>query len=396
MSAVHSAVVELSRRLLPDVERIGLAMAEAIKAEVPLYRDGLVVSFADLNQSCIANAAYILGTLAADPTAVDVQTPRTTGELRAEQGVSYAGVLHAFRVGARFIWEELVEHADERTREVMLPAAADIWSVSDDLAEQVTEAYRTTLAEKIRRDGQMRAAMLATLIEDVAAAERIWESAAMLGLPRRGEFVLVAAECAKPGEEALPGIEGMLRQFDVNSVWRLDHDHQEGLVSLRAGYRVPQLVDQLSPVAAGRLGLSSPFESLDEAPSARREARLACAAATPATMQLVRFEEQPLAVLIASAPESARGYAATVLRGVLELPDDDRRPLLETARIWLDEGGSTSAAAERLFLHRNTVRYRIRRLEELTGRDLSRPLDAAELHVALECLRISGYAPLAL
>jgi sugar diacid utilization regulator len=41
-------------------------------------------------------------------------------------------------------------------------------------------------------------------------------------------------------------------------------------------------------------------------------------------------------------------------------------------------------------LHRNTVRHRTRRIEELTGRDLAHTVDAAELHVALECARIRG------
>jgi DNA-binding PucR family transcriptional regulator len=41
-----------------------------------------------------------------------------------------------------------------------------------------------------------------------------------------------------------------------------------------------------------------------------------------------------------------------------------------------------------LHVHRNTVRYRLRRLEELTGRDLAKPLDAAQVFIALECVRI--------
>ena len=64
--------------------------------------------------------------------------------------------------------------------------------------------------------------------------------------------------------------------------------------------------------------------------------------------------------------------------------------VIETARTWLAVGGSTSTAARELHVHRNTVRYRLRRLEELTGRDLATPVDAAELHVALECARFLG------
>jgi DNA-binding PucR family transcriptional regulator len=49
---------------------------------------------------------------------------------------------------------------------------------------------------------------------------------------------------------------------------------------------------------------------------------------------------------------------------------------------------ATAAAAEKLHLHRNTVRYRLRRVEELTGRSLAEPTGVAELHLALEAARI--------
>ncbi len=77
---------------------------------------------------------------------------------------------------------------------------------------------------------------------------------------------------------------------------------------------------------------------------------------------------------------------------MLELPDDDRAVTIDTVRVWLASAGSTSTAATRLHLHRNTVRYRLRRLEELTDRSLADPLDLTELHVALECARMLGIA----
>ena len=105
---------------------------------------------------------------------------------------------------------------------------------------------------------------------------------------------------------------------------------------------------------------------------------------------MVRFEERPLAVLLAGTPEGADTLARSLLGQVLDLPPDDRQRVLTTARTWLAVAGSTSEAAQRLHLHRNTVRYRLRRLEELSGRDLAQPVGAAELHVALECARILG------
>jgi len=270
-----------------------------------------------------------------------------------------------------------------------LIAAADIWAVTDELSAQVTEAYGSTLAARARRDGQMRATLLSSLLDDPGAgSEQLWEAASVLSLPRNGELVLVVAEGGTPGQEALPGVEEALRRRDVSSVWRLGHDYQEGLVALRPGFGVEQLTTAVSGLAQGRVGLSSVFQRVDHAHASRREARLACAVVTPHTHDIATYDQRPLAVLLASTPDSADEFARRVLGPVLDLPGEDGAVLLRTARVWLDAAGSSSIAADRMFLHRNTVRYRTRRLQELTGRDLARPVDAAELHVALECARI--------
>jgi DNA-binding PucR family transcriptional regulator len=200
----------------------------------------------------------------------------------------------------------------------------------------------------------------------------------------------VAAECPVPGQEALPEIEERLRRHDVASAWRLDAELQEGLVSLRPRFDVERLCAELEPMASGRIGVSEPYPSLDQAPLALRQAQLAGAAATPGTTKLVRFDDEPIAVLLVSAPDASLSVARRILGRVLDLPDGDRILLIDTMRIWLAEAGSTSAAASRLHVHRNTVRYRLRRLEELTGRRLTDPLDVSELHVALECARMLG------
>ena len=386
---VDPAVVELSRQLLDEADALSVQMAARIRAEVPLYADGERVPDDVLVESCGANVRFVLGNLAGSPP-TEAVTPSETGAERALQGVPYAAVLQAFRVGGRFLWEVLVEASDESVRGKLLVAAADIWAVTDELSALVTEGYRKALVERARRDNQRRSALLGNLLDDVAAVEVQWESAELLNLPRQGEFAVVAAESPELGEEALVAVDRFLESRGVLSAWRLDPDFQEGLVVLRAGYTLGNLADDLGKVANGRIGVSAVFGSIDLAQHARREARLACASATPGGRDLVRFDEHPMAVLLASTPDWALTYARTILGAVLALPDDDRRVLLETAQTWLLAAGSTSAAAEQLFIHRNTVRYRLQRLEDLTGRNLAQPLDAAEVHIALEAVRILG------
>jgi DNA-binding PucR family transcriptional regulator len=60
---------------------------------------------------------------------------------------------------------------------------------------------------------------------------------------------------------------------------------------------------------------------------------------------------------------------------------------LETFRAWRDHDGSIRTVGEMLFCHPNTVRYRMHRIEQRTGRSMTRPCDVAELCLAFEVHR---------
>jgi DNA-binding PucR family transcriptional regulator len=56
---------------------------------------------------------------------------------------------------------------------------------------------------------------------------------------------------------------------------------------------------------------------------------------------------------------------------------------VRTLGVFLDCAGSWNACAEQLHVHVNTVRYRIRRIEELTGRNLTTMADRVDFFLAL-------------
>ncbi|MBX6383450.1 MAG: PucR family transcriptional regulator ligand-binding domain-containing protein [Microbispora sp.] len=90
------------------------------------------------------------------------------------------------------------------------------------------------------------------------------------------------------------------------------------------------------------------------------------------------------ALLLATVPGDVRSSFAERLLGPLF--DYDRRhgaELVRTLGAFLDCTGSWNACAERLHVHVNTVRYRIRRVEELTGKDLSSMADRVDFFLAL-------------
>jgi DNA-binding PucR family transcriptional regulator len=64
--------------------------------------------------------------------------------------------------------------------------------------------------------------------------------------------------------------------------------------------------------------------------------------------------------------------------------------LTETLDAYLDSGGAIEACARKLFVHPNTVRYRLRRITDFTGRDPTMPRDAYILRIAATVGRLAN------
>jgi hypothetical protein len=267
--------------------------------------------------------------------------------------------------------------------EAVVEAASRLWVVQSVYTDAMSTAYRdaqTTLS--IEREHRRSALVEAVLEGRVADGSTLWEAADVLRLPHHGPYVVVAAAVPELGRPAVSGAEERLRSVDLPSAWRLLPDVQVGLVCLRNAAPA-KLVDHLGRLAGGRVGISPPYDDLADTAQALRFARIAltaCAEDSPVTL----YDEAPLAVLAMATPDVAERFVRTVLGGLDDLPREDRDLLLHTLRTWLDSGGSASDAAGRLYCHPNTVRHRLRRIEERTGRSLTDPRSLTELCVAAE------------
>ncbi|MCO5995334.1 PucR family transcriptional regulator [Actinoallomurus rhizosphaericola] len=90
------------------------------------------------------------------------------------------------------------------------------------------------------------------------------------------------------------------------------------------------------------------------------------------------------ALLLANLPDDARVTFRERLLGPLRAYDEAHHAgLIRTLETFLQVSGSWTRCADRLHLHVNSVRYRIRRVEELTGRDLTRLEDRVDFFLAL-------------
>jgi len=133
--------------------------------------------------------------------------------------------------------------------------------------------------------------------------------------------------------------------------------------------------------------MSARFDDLRQTAKALRNARMMLRARPDSGPAVTVFDGSILATAAVSAPEEMIELAAPVLDRFADLGAEERHVLFETFQAWLDNGGSPTAAAEVLCCHPNTVRYRLHRIEERTGRSLSRPRDVAELCLVFQVQR---------
>jgi hypothetical protein len=382
------SIAAIGERLLKRVDDLATELTGVIRGAEPFYGANPLVSVEDLRTSVRDNLAHILSQFSGRPLP-GLEPPRVTGRRRAEQGVPLPVVLHAYRVAGKFIWSAILAEAagDDIATTALLHAGSELWLIIDTHSGSVTDAYRDAIAERVHSDSQTRNAHLDVLLRgDLGDGSRLWESATMLRLPHHGTFVVVAAQPPRPAVESIPRAEDALRTRGVRSTWRVELDAHIGVVVLTPKAGIDRLSSMLSELTTGPVGISAPYGSLDQTPAALRQARLAYATATEPLV--VRYEDVPVAVLLASAPDAAATVAAAILGPVLALPATECEVLLSTLRVWFAEEGATATAGEKLHVHRNTVRYRLKRIEDLTGRSLIQPTGIAELHLALEAARI--------
>jgi hypothetical protein len=136
------------------------------------------------------------------------------------------------------------------------------------------------------------------------------------------------------------------------------------------------------------VGVSASARTVTALPGALHEAgsarRLAALRGTAAISVVTSDEVASHELLLATVPASVlRSFRERLLGPLLAYDDRHRAELLPTLREFLACSGSWNACATKMFVHVNTVRYRIRRIEELTGRDLSCLDDQVDFFLAL-------------
>ena len=141
-------------------------------------------------------------------------------------------------------------------------------------------------------------------------------------------------------------------------------------------------------------GVSEPFGGLGRARDAVREAAWARGVATEAGPRAgLTFYGQQRSHFLPRTISDADAVAEHVLGAAVAYDRENGTQLVASVEAYLAENRSGQRAAARLFVHRQTLVYRVRRFEEITGRKLDDIDDVAELWLALRARRLGTEDP---
>ncbi|WP_432117854.1 PucR family transcriptional regulator [Streptomyces sp. bgisy032] len=258
-------------------------------------------------------------------------------------------------------------------------------AVAGDLFGGLLDApFRMMVAERVPVPASVALARAGARAGGTPAGERTPAAAGTDGDPLAVLADVVESAAARAGEAVLAVPEGerlVVLAVDGGAAAAACGAYAAALETARAGGREKApggeedgLVVGLS-APAGPIAASAAYKQAEQALSvARRRGRV-----------LVEHEQMAAgSVLPLLADDAVRAFADGMLRPLYEHDATGRGDLVASLRAWLSRHGQWDAAAADLGVHRHTLRYRMRRVEEILGRSLDDPDVRMELWLALK------------
>lgn len=248
--------------------------------------------------------------------------------------------------------------------------------------------------EMLRREGaETLAEMLQGVLDPAVAVKRL----AVHGFPARGGLVLAIVRSARGGSgdaDVADTLAGggfpllILRQQDEMYVLVSD---DEAATNALAGIAGGSGGSSPRASTVGVIaGMSRPFPVGAPLGVARREAQWAVARATEAGRPVVTYGDDRTERWLTVESADLRALAREVLGAVADYDEAHGGDVLPTVRTWLEHDRHTERAARALHIHPNTLLYRVRRFEQISGRSLASTEGLAEVWLALRAAATDG------
>lgn len=261
---------------------------------------------------------------------------------------------------------------------------------SREIAFAAAEVYARAAEARGAWDARLEALVVDAVIRG-DADESVVSRASTLGWGSPAGIAVVIGEAPTDPGQAIEGIRAAVarRGFDI-----LGAPQGDRLVVVVGG-EVTTVADLVAACAdfTDRFGPGNVVVGpiVDDLVDAGRSARAAlsgmrAARAWPGAPRPVASADLLPERALAGDGHARRALAVEVYRPLADAGGD----LLETLVEFLDAGGSIEATARALFIHPNTVRYRLRRIQEVTGYLPADPREAYVLRLALTLGRLLG------
>jgi hypothetical protein len=374
-----------------DLTALAGEVAGRLRTEEPAYRR---LGVGELTTDVAAHLDATLDRLADERSGTPAGDPgcAAVGRRRAEQNVPLPVALRGLRAGASVLWRELAARAAARTpgeATAFLEQSGALWTVLDEQSRALATGYDEGLTALTDADRERRRLLFDALVDGrLGEWTRLSGSLTRLGLPEEGPYVAVSAERDATGVPALAGAEDFLAGHGVRSAWRTTVDGTVGIVAIGEWRTVTSIRELLGTLATGRVGLSRSYADALQTSVAVARAMVASRCLPAGAVGVTAIDDDPVAALLASSVETSTEVSRLLLGAVMELPDAEQQTLLATLATWLATNGNSTETGRLLFCHRNTVRNRLARLEQLSGQSLEDPRSVARLFVAVEALRL--------
>ena len=371
------------RDTLPGVAAQVIA---AVKAQVPAYSDlpedegeQLASAVHLALQGFLASSTAPRRTDTALPRAPAIEGAYQLGRGEANNGRTLDSLLSAYRVGAREAWQLIAGAAAEAglSASQIVAYAAELFAYIDALSASSVSGYADELAAQGRVQERLRERLAVAMLTghnpadvDAAANRASWSPPPVLAA------VLVDADRAVRLHARL-GERALWPEGDVDGL------PQGAAVLLLPPDAAPHGADRRWSARSADRARPGPCRWRDVAGSFRRAARAWEYARGAGTTGWVDADDLLPELLVTADPDALADLRARVLQPLDGLPDATRQRLEETLRAWLLLRGRRDEVAAALYVHSQTVRYRMSQLRALFGDALDDQRRVLELVVAL-------------
>ena len=305
---------------------------------------------------------------------------RKLGEYEEAEGRSLDSLQAAYRIGAHVSWRRAVELGARHSisSEAMSQLADAVFGYIDDLASLSTDGYLRAKSRSSASQDEWRQRMLRLILEQPAVPRRaIDDLADLVGwtLPQQVRMVAIQP----PVVACFPVPANALADLNAAEPHLLLPGDVEG-----------QQRTALEACLAGRpaaVGIKVPLaEAADSLQWARRALALSSSGAITAGKLI--FCDDHLLTLWLSEDRLLKLLASQQFASLGGLSERQQQRLTDTLDVWLETGGKAAEVAERLSVHPQTVRYRMRILERVLGGQLNDPDSRFAMEVVLRARRL--------